>query len=81
MKQLFLPWDPGGTLRWPEAKAEIEAQTQKDSLIFRDQTKDTEERIGGPNMVTIGGQGREQTERDYKDPERHESQNHTWHVV
>lgn len=35
----------------------IDVQTQKDSLIFRDQTKATEEKLGGPNMVTLGGQG------------------------
>lgn len=47
--------------------SEIKAQTQKNSLIFRDQSKDTEETIGGPNMVTIGGQGRKCTGRDYVD--------------
>lgn len=39
----------------------IGAQTQKDSLIFRKQTKGSKERLGGPNMVTTGGQGREGT--------------------
>lgn len=37
---------------------EIEAQTRKNFLIFRDQTEDTEEKLGGPNMVAVGGQGR-----------------------
>ena len=50
---------------------EIGAQTQKDSLIFRNQTKDSEESLGGPNVVTTGGQGREGTGGDYTDPERH----------
>lgn len=40
---------------------EIGAQTQKDSLIFRKQTKGSKERLGGPNMVTTEGQGREGT--------------------